>query len=351
MLLPSASVTQPGLSRREVLGTVAAGGLTCLLPKSGHTSVQAQLQANHDDPQTRNRIYVSGMFRHKEMVIAIDPDTGNWQKVTDDGSAVRVSPDRHTMVFSRYQQSADRSPVLRSCGIWNCDTRGSNSPRRISDKSGRPIWSPDGKYLVATKQEHVDGHKKDEPAWKDETWRMDADGSNPTRLPIPDTDWVEDWSPDGQWFITGSDRHPPHGASYQIYLMKVDGTQQRRLTAGRLNVGARFCPDGRKIVYLCQTAKGENSIWVVDVDGQNAREILKEADLAAPCGVFWSPDGKQLAVILFDWQLDEKGKKFGNATKDANFRIQLMDADGHNRQELKLANAESTFIDSCGDWR
>ena len=349
-MLPSASVTPHGPSRREVLGTVAAGGLTCLLPESGHTSVQAQLQANHDDAETRNRIYVSGTFRHKakgedyqkshpDMIIAIDPDTGNWQKITDHGGAVRVSPDRQTLVFSRNRE------------IWNCDTRGSNSPRRISDKSGRPIWSPDGKYLVATKQEHVDGHKKDEPAWKDETWRMDADGSNPTRLPVPETDSVDDWSPDGQWFITWSDRHPPHGASYQIYLMKADGTQQRRLSAGRLNAGARFCPDGRKIVYICQTAKGENSIWVVDVDGQNAREILKEVDLATPYGVFWSPDGKQLAVILFDWQLDEKRKEFGDATKDANFRIQLMDADGHNRQELKLANAESMFIDSCGDWR
>jgi Tol biopolymer transport system component len=339
-MLPCASVIPHGLSRREVLGTVAAGGLTWLLPKSGPTSVQAQLQASHGDAQTGNRIYLSGMFRHKakgedyqeshsDMVIAIDPDTGNWQKITDHGRTVRVSPDRQTLVFSRNRE------------IWNCDTRGSNSPRRISDKSGQPIWSPDGKYLVATKPEFVAGR------WKTETWRMDADGSNPTRLPVPDTDWVNDWSPDGQWFAVGTDRHPPHGASYQIYLMKTDGTQQRRLTAGRLNASSRFCPDGRKIVYICQTAKGENSIWVVDVDGQNAREILTEVDLATPHGVFWSPDGKRLAVILIHpW---EKGQmKPGVPT---NFRIQIMDADGHNRQELKLANAESMFIDSCGDWR
>jgi WD40-like Beta Propeller Repeat len=106
------------------------------------------------------------------------------------------------------------------------------------------------------------------------------------RLPVPETDSVEDWSPDGQWFITCSDRHPPHGASYQIYLMKVDGTEQCRLTEGRLNVHSRFCPDGRKIVYICQTAKGENSVWVVDVDGKNPRQILKEINLVAP-GSAW----------------------------------------------------------------
>src|SRR5437763_1194988 len=76
-------------------------------------------------------------------------------------------------------------------------------------------------------------------------WRIDADGHNPTRLPIPATDSVEDWSPDGQWFVTCSDRHPPHGSGYQLYLMKTDGTQQRRLTRGGLNVYARFSPDGR----------------------------------------------------------------------------------------------------------
>jgi hypothetical protein len=48
------------------------------------------------------------------------------------------------------------------------------------------------------------------PAWKGATWRLDADGHHPIKLPIPETEWVEDWSPDGQWFVAGSvrERYP-----------------------------------------------------------------------------------------------------------------------------------------------
>jgi Tol biopolymer transport system component len=133
--------------------------------------------------------------------------------------------------------------------------------------------------------------------------------------------------------------------------MKTDGTQQRRITEGGLNCYARFSPDGRKLVYTHQTGKEGNSIWVVDVDGKNARELIKEEGLASAESAFWSPDGKQLAVTLFDWEVDEKGKKFSSAAKDANHRIEIMDADGKNRRELKLADAKFLFIGSLGDWR
>jgi RNA polymerase sigma factor (sigma-70 family) len=308
------------------------------------------------DAPGNGRIYVSAGLRVKpegqdeeknelNLIIAIDPATGKWQKIADNGHSGRVSPDRQTLAFSRHDD-----------GIWSCDTGGGNNPGRISDNRGRPVWSPDGKYLVATTQELVekdtDKKPRTTPAWKTETWRMEADGRNAVKLPIPDTDWVEDWSPDGQWFVVGTDRHPPYGHGYQLYLMQTDGTQARRLTRDGLNVYARFSPDGKKILYLHQTAKAGNSIWTVDVDGQNARELVKEVDLASPDSAYWSPDGKQIAVVLFNWQLDEKGRKVNRADSDAaDFRIELMDADGMNRRRMKLEGARFMFIGALGDWR
>jgi Tol biopolymer transport system component len=352
MLLP----TRPSspVSRLTGLALALAGMLVCLLPTFRHATAQAPSQPAQADAKSKGRIYVSAVLRYKpqgkdeeethyNMIIAVDPASGKWQKIAE-GHDGRVSPDGQTLVFTRHNE-----------GIWNCDTQGSNNPGKISDKSGRPVWSGDGKYLVATKQELL---KKDSdkprtsPAWKDETWRMDADGGNPVKLNIPDTDSVEDWSPDGQWFITCSDRHPPYGRGYQLYLMKTDGTQQQRLTKeGGLNVYARFSPDGKKILYLRQTAKEGNSIWVADRDGKNAREVVKEVDLATPNGAFWSPDGKQLAVSLFNWELDENGRKVGRNPANANPRIEIMDADGKNRRELKLQGAKFVFIGSLGDWR
>jgi Tol biopolymer transport system component len=354
MLLPT-SQTAPGLSRRAVLGIGMSGVLACLLPTLRYTSVQAEPQPGPGDinittywtgadAETKGRIYVSASLRYKpegkdkeethNMIIAVDPTTGKWHKLADKGHDCRVSPDRHTLVFSR-----DNT-------IWNCGTGDTNSPGKISDKSGRPIWSPDGKQLVATKQEMVDGR------WKCETWGVDASyGANPIRLPIPDTDWVADWSADGRWFVVGTDRHPPHGRGYQLYIMKTDGTQERRLTEGGLNVYARFSPDGRKILYLHQTGKEGNSIWVVDLDGKNAREILKEVDGVIPFGAFWSPQGKQLAVVLSNWEVGEKGMRILPASRDVNWRIEIMDADGGNRRELKFADAKCEFIEALGDWR
>jgi Tol biopolymer transport system component/beta-lactamase regulating signal transducer with metallopeptidase domain len=354
-MLLSTSRSSPQLSRRTGLILVSAAIVACLLPTFQHAPLQAQPQQAQPGTKAKGRIYVSAALRfkadgqdeektHYSMLIAIDPATGKWRKMADGAHDGRVSPDGQTLVFGRHVD-----------GIWNCDTGGSNNPGKISDKSGRPIWSPDGKHLVATKQESLDkDNEKDRktPAWRDETWRIDADGSNPIKLPIPATDSVEDWSPDGQWFLTCSDRHPPYGHGYQLYLMKTDGTQERRLTKGGLNVFARFSPDGKKILFLRQTAKEGNSIWTMDVDGKNAREVVKEVDLASPHGAFWSPDGKQLAVILFNWELDDNGKKVSRAGSDAaDYRIELMNADGTNRRPLKLQGAKFVFIGSLGDWR
>jgi dipeptidyl aminopeptidase/acylaminoacyl peptidase len=271
------------------------------------------------------------------MVIAIDPDTGKWQKIGDNGIVSfrdngRVSPDRQMLAFSEDQE------------IWICETHGTKLPRRISDRIGELIWSPDGKRLVSSKVEWPDRSHM-----KAETWRIDADGSNPVRLPIPDTDSVQDWSPDGQWLVTCSDRHPPHGRGYQLYVMKTDGSQQRRLTEGGLNCNARFAPDGRKILYTHQKAKEGNSIWIVNVDGKNAREIVKTIGVAVLASAFWSPDGKQIAVVLLDWK---KGMILMRDAEQANFRIDIMDVDGKNRRELKLANAKFVYIFNHGsDWR
>jgi hypothetical protein len=89
----------------------------------------------------------------------------------------------------------------------------------------------------------------------------------------------------------------------------------------------------------------------MDVRGENAREIMKDEGLASPSCAFWSPDGKQIAVILFDWELDENGKKVLRDAGAANFRIEVLNADGTNRRRLMLGGAEFVFIDSLGDWR
>jgi Tol biopolymer transport system component len=90
----------------------------------------------------------------------------------------------------------------------------------------------------------------------------------------------------------------------------------------------------------------------VDIDGKNAREIVKEINLAAPHGAFWSPDGKQIAVSMFNWELDENGRPISRAGSDAaDYHFLIMNADGTNRRRLQLQGATFRFIGSLGDWR
>lgn len=349
-MLVSASQSSPRLSRVSCLGLASAALAACLLPTFRHAPVQAQDSAA---AKAEGRIYVSASYRIKpegadeektihNVIISIDPATGDWQLVVENGYAARLSPDRRTLVFNRHDD-----------GIWKCEADG-QYPFKISDQNGRPVWSPDGKQFVVTKQEDLDkDNVKDRttPAWKCETWRIDADGRNAVKAPIPDTDWVADWCPDGQWFVAGTDRHRPYGHGYQLYLMKTDGTEERRLTHDGLNVYSRISPNGKKVLYLHQTRAEGNSIWTVDVDGENATEIVKEVGLSRPGGAFWSPDGKQIAVILSDWELDENGQKVMRLSDANHFRIEIMDADGTNRRPLTLKGANFFFINSLGDWR
>lgn len=336
----------------QVLGeprdTGIAGGGARPGVHSGHVSFQAG-QQEQAVAKKKARIYLHAHLKVKRAgddaeqdyrgIIAIDPDTGKWQKITGDGHSPRISPDGETVIFARHVGGAGG---FVDSVLWNCDTGGTDNPGKITDLGGVPSWSPDGKHLVLNKG------KFENKAWTHQTFRIDANGANAKELPIPKTDEVDDWSPDGKWFVTVSDRHPPHGHGYQLYVMHPDGTGECRLTKNGLNCYPRFSPDSRKIVYIHQTAKEGNSIWVVDVDGKNAREVLKEENLVSPDFACWSPDGKRLAVCRFKWDDGDDGVRRRGA--DSEHRLEIMDTDGQNRRRVTLADATIVWLGHA-DWR
>jgi Tol biopolymer transport system component len=230
-------------------------------------------------------------------------------------------------------------------GMWTGGISEGSTPARVFDRGYLACWSPDSKQIIVN-----DGNFEEGKGWKHEAWRMTVNGMDVTKLSIPETDEINDWSPDGKWVVTVSDRHEPRGSGYQLYVMRPDATEERRLTKGRgLNVYARFSPDSRQIVYLHQE-KGGNSIWVVNIDGTDAREVLKEEGLVGIDGACWSPDGKRLVVARFDSELNERGEKVRSIDKDHNYRFEIMDADGKIRKELKLDDLKLIWM-GHPDWR
>ncbi len=211
--------------------------------------------------------------------------------------------------------------------------------------TGHPVmWSPDGKQIIAS----VIREAGDGTFFKVVARLANRDGSGSTKLLMRELDEINDWSGDGQWFAVVTKREPPFGRGYQLYRMRPDGTEELRLTKDGLNCYPRFSPDSQKILYLHQTAKDGNSLHVVDLDGKNDREILREEGVVGVESGCWSPDGRRLAVQRANYQ--PGGKRLYAKPGESNWWLEIMDTDGTNRRKLSLVGAKIIWVDQP-DWR
>ena len=123
-----------------------------------------------------------------------------------------------------------------------------------------------------------------------EIYVMDADGGNQENLTNhPAFDSQPDWSPDGTKIAFYSSRD---GRPGQVYVMDADGKNVIKLTEGPGQGGSPdWSPDGRKIAFTVANL-GKYHIEVMDADGNNREKLVDQA--AYPS---WSPDGGKIAFI------------------------------------------------------
>ena len=87
-----------------------------------------------------------------------------------------------------------------------------------------------------------------------------------------------------------------------LYLVDADGGQAVRITVE--GSSPTFSPDGRQIAYLglpadgCCVSPAREHVWVVNVDGTDAHEILADEPALAhgAFGLTWSPAGDRIAL-------------------------------------------------------
>ena len=138
------------------------------------------------------------------------------------------------------------------------------------------------------------------------------------------------YSPDGEWIAFSSNRHAyteeldeKSKARFQIdksylmeiYRMRADGSQVRRLTAvNGYDGGPFFNAEGTRICWRRFNELGDQAeIWVMDADGSNKKQITQLGALSwAP---FFHPSGDYL---IFATNLHGFG----------NFELYLVDAEG-----------------------
>jgi hypothetical protein len=146
-----------------------------------------------------------------------------------------------------------------------------------------------------------------------ELYSINADGTGLSR--ITNTAACEtdpDWSPDGTKLVFLRDVTPDCSGDNDVYVMNADGTGVTRLTdtASRVESGARWSPNGDRIVF---GAGGQ--IYVMNAAGGG------EAAVAAGARPSWQSIPKQAQTLTFDPLLD---KTFG----DPDFIVQATASSG-----------------------
>jgi Tol biopolymer transport system component len=183
--------------------------------------------------------------------------------------------------------------------VYTINSDGSGHARLTADeRSGSPIWSPDGMKIVF-------GSDRDEPSDLDgELYAMNADGSQQTNLTnSPHTDREPAWSPDGRKIVFVSLRDEPSlyscsPCNSEIYSMSADGSGVTRLTnSPGPDITPSWSPDGTRIVFSSKR-DGNWEIYTMNADGSGVSRITQDPwDDEQP---LWSPRGDEISFERTD---------------------------------------------------
>lgn len=137
-------------------------------------------------------------------------------------------------------------------------------------------------------------------------WSCDSQGGDVRRLTNdPAHDYLPAPSPDGQWIVFSSWRaepgDPPDGSGPRLYLMRSDGTGQRRIMGEPLgtSAGAVWMPDGDGVVFPWKRGDAPSALFSASIDPRRDRPLgpahrltSDEWSVGAPSV---SPDGRSIA--------------------------------------------------------
>jgi Tol biopolymer transport system component len=173
-----------------------------------------------------------------------------------------------------------------------------------------PAWSPDGTEIAFTTFRNGKG----------DIYVMRPDGSNQRRLTTsPAHDDLAAWSPDSKQIAFSSDRT----GQLEIWVMNRDGSDQRRLTFDDArDYGPTWSPDGKRIAFRSDR-DGNAEIYSMAANGSDEQRLTNSP--SSDNSPRWGPDGRIV------WVSDGRG----NGSKTS---LWVMNGDGSNQHRLTPAS-------------
>jgi hypothetical protein len=192
-------------------------------------------------------------------------------------------------------------------GIWGVDPAAPEPAARIplTSAPGVPLgWSSDGTRLLIQKDDedllilHADGSET----------RVTDQLSGNGDLPGSSRPSGAAISPDGTRVVFADQTTGPKPDCHDgaLFAVDADGGPAEVLFASRAHDGIvrdpTFSPDGTRIAFVDGYCDNDHSVWVMNADGSDARQIVTSEGTPLGAthvhGLAWSPAGDRIAIKL-----------------------------------------------------
>jgi TolB protein len=220
------------------------------------------------------------------------------------------SPDGNSIAFVSSADEIGRPPYHIAVMNENGENIQDLTEGKVRHYS--PTWSPDGKqiaFIAARDYEgggnlaifvtNSDGSEQRQITpyayYSDLSWSPDGnriaysvfnaiyvvnlDGSQVQQLTDQYTDHFPVWSPDGEYIAFASTRDDPNQSNIDIYVMRSDGTDVRRLTSHPAHDRQpSWSPDGKKIIFESNRDSSDVAIYhiyIMNADGTRQERLIE----------------------------------------------------------------------------
>ena len=271
----TAQVVESAIPEKEPSGHIAftcqifkiqAGNQICIINADGtgfrRLTVDDTRQHYYPSIAPDGMSVVYAAFREPNVyeIYEVDIASGAINQLTDrlgNLNGPEISPDGTTVVFKLSTASSNE--------LWLMNRDGGD-PRRIPNATGwDPTWSPDGSMILFASD--LQGGVQ--------LFRIRLDGSGLQKISsLPSIRGRSDWSPDGQFIVTYSGEP----WNRDVYIMKADGSNAHMLSpTGGNSQGPSFSPDGQWVAFTSYFDKyGDDhgcEIYIMRIDGSDVRRL------------------------------------------------------------------------------